>query len=51
MSHSPYYVSREQATPYIADFVRRPIASTFMPGSIFTVLLAYTGHSIDLTHG
>ena len=29
MSHGPYFVSREDAKAYIADFVRSPIVSTF----------------------
>ena len=38
MSHGPYFVSREDAKGYVADFVRSTIASTFMPGSMFAVL-------------
>ena len=42
MSHGPYFVPREDAKAYIADFVRSPIASTFMPGSMFTVQVQVT---------
>ena len=31
----------EDEKAYIADFVRSPIASTFMPGSMFSVLSLY----------
>ena len=36
--HGPYFVSGEDAKAYIADFVRSPIASTFMLGSMFIAL-------------
>ena len=38
MSHGPYFVCGVEDKEYIADFVRSPIASMFMPGSMFTVL-------------
>ena len=43
MSHDPYFVCGEDEKAYtcIADFVRSPIASTFMPGSMFSVLSLY----------
>ena len=41
MSHDPYFVCGENEKAYIADFVRSPIASTFMPGSMFSVLSLY----------
>ena len=41
MSHDPYFVCGEDEKAYIADFVRSPIAFTFMPGSMFSVLSLY----------